>query len=108
MKSLSNKGCYQLIICLIIFFKVIFANKDTELLSVCFQKVTQYMLLIVFHFTGSGQIPPSIYTTQGPVVGTVPVVGSTVTRQARRLYVGNIPFGCSEVMHFLQSDFNVS
>ncbi|XP_064456615.1 splicing factor U2AF 50 kDa subunit-like isoform X1 [Ornithodoros turicata] len=26
----------------------------------------------------------------------VPMVGSTITRQARRLYVGNIPFGCSE------------
>lgn len=26
----------------------------------------------------------------------VPIVGGTVTRQARRLYVGNIPFGCSE------------
>lgn len=41
-----------------------------------------------------GQIPPSLYTTQG--VAQVPVVGSTITRQARRLYVGNIPFGCSE------------
>lgn len=59
-------------------------------------------ILILFEFfvLGSGQIPPSIYTTQGPVVGTVPVVGSTVTRQARRLYVGNIPFGCSEVTIF--------
>lgn len=26
----------------------------------------------------------------------VPIVGGTITRQARRLYVGNIPFGCSE------------
>ncbi|GFY75407.1 splicing factor U2AF 50 kDa subunit [Trichonephila inaurata madagascariensis] len=57
----------------------------------------------------SGQIPPSIYTTQGPVVGTVPVVGSTVTRQARRLYVGNIPFGCSEdeMMDFFNAQMHV-
>lgn len=27
----------------------------------------------------------------------VPVVGNTITRQARRLYVGNIPFGVSDV-----------
>lgn len=26
----------------------------------------------------------------------VPVVGPSVTCQSRRLYVGNIPFGCSE------------
>lgn len=31
-----------------------------------------------------------------PVAPAVPIVGSTITRQARRLYVGNIPFGCSE------------
>lgn len=31
---------------------------------------------------------------------TVPVVGNTITRQARRLYVGNIPFGVSEVSVF--------
>ncbi|GIY23072.1 splicing factor U2AF 50 kDa subunit [Caerostris darwini] len=57
----------------------------------------------------SGQIPPSIYTTQGPVVGTVPVVGSTVTRQARRLYIGNIPFGCSEdeMMDFFNAQMHV-
>lgn len=57
----------------------------------------------------SGQIPPSIYTTQGPVIGTVPVVGSTVTRQARRLYVGNIPFGCSEdeMMDFFNAQMHL-
>jgi len=31
----------------------------------------------------------------------VPVVGSTITRQARRLYVGNIPFGVTEVLLLL-------
>lgn len=40
----------------------------------------------------SGQIP-AVLTTPG----VVPVpIGSSITRQARRLYVGNIPFGCSE------------
>lgn len=46
----------------------------------------------------SGQIPatllaPPITTDHQP---SQPVVGSTITRQARRLYVGNIPFGCTE------------
>jgi len=42
----------------------------------------------------SGQVPPSLIaeTPQAAVA----VVGSTVTRQARRVYVGNIPFGVSE------------
>ncbi|KAF7496001.1 Splicing factor U2AF 50 kDa subunit [Sarcoptes scabiei] len=40
----------------------------------------------------SGQIPQLLTT---PGVAPVPI-GSTITRQARRLYVGNIPFGCSE------------
>lgn len=31
----------------------------------------------------------------------MPVVGSTITRQARRLYVGNIPFGVTEVLYFM-------
>jgi len=41
----------------------------------------------------SGQIPAALLTAPG--VAPVPI-GSTITRQARRLYVGNIPFGCSE------------
>ena len=38
----------------------------------------------------------------------VPVVGSTITRQARRLYVGNIPFGVSEeeMMDFFNQQVN--
>ena len=28
----------------------------------------------------------------------IPFAGSTISRQARRLYVGNIPFGVTEVM----------
>ncbi|XP_055330845.1 splicing factor U2AF 50 kDa subunit-like [Paramacrobiotus metropolitanus] len=41
----------------------------------------------------AGQIPAIHY--QNPQAA-VPVLGSTVTRQARRLYVGNYPFGVSE------------
>ncbi|KAM3724668.1 Splicing factor U2AFsubunit [Dirofilaria immitis] len=38
----------------------------------------------------AGQIP------RNNVQSAVPVVGPSVTCQSRRLYVGNIPFGCSE------------
>ena len=36
------------------------------------------------------------------------MVGSTITRQARRLYVGNIPFGVSEeeMMDFFNQQVN--
>ncbi|XP_067137156.1 splicing factor U2AF 50 kDa subunit isoform X2 [Centruroides vittatus] len=42
----------------------------------------------------AGQIPATLLAAPG--AAPVPIVGSTITRQARRLYVGNIPFGCSE------------
>ncbi|XP_037928663.1 splicing factor U2AF 50 kDa subunit-like [Teleopsis dalmanni] len=42
----------------------------------------------------SGQIPAS--SVPDTPQAAVPVVGSTITRQARRLYVGNIPFGVTE------------
>lgn len=42
----------------------------------------------------AGQIPASL-VAETPQAA-VPVVGSTITRQARRLYVGNIPFGVAE------------
>lgn len=42
----------------------------------------------------AGQIPVNT-VPEIPQVA-VPVVGSTITRQARRLYVGNIPFGVTE------------
>lgn len=42
----------------------------------------------------SGQIPASVIPDIPQAA--VPVVGSTITRQARRLYVGNIPFGVTE------------
>ncbi|XP_071230218.1 splicing factor U2AF 65 kDa subunit-like isoform X2 [Salvelinus alpinus] len=51
----------------------------------------------------AGQIPatallPTMITPEGlpPAPTSVPVVGSQMTRQARRLYVGNIPFGIIE------------
>ncbi|XP_054730185.1 splicing factor U2AF 50 kDa subunit [Anastrepha obliqua] len=50
---------------------------------------TQYKAL-----QASGQIPASVIPDTPQAA--VPVVGSTITRQARRLYVGNIPFGITE------------
>lgn len=40
----------------------------------------------------------------------VPVVGSTITRQARRLYVGNIPFGVTEdeMMEYFNQQMHLS
>ena len=56
----------------------------------------------------AGQIPPNIAgdTPQS----AVPVVGSTVTRQARRLYIGNIPFGVSEeeMLDFFNQQMHLS
>ncbi|KAJ3601746.1 hypothetical protein NHX12_032713 [Muraenolepis orangiensis] len=50
--------------------------------------------------TSAGQIPAiALLATTTGVTATatqVPVVGSQMTRQARRLYVGNIPFGVTE------------
>lgn len=64
-------------------------------------------LMRVFTFLSpppaAGQIPATaLLPTMTPdglaVTPTpVPVVGSQMTRQARRLYVGNIPFGITEV-----------
>lgn len=67
----------------------------------------------------AGQIPATLFA---PPTGTaaaavaasaaaavaVPLVGSTITRQARRLYVGNIPFGCpeEEMMDFFNSQMH--
>lgn len=54
----------------------------------------------------AGQIPATLFAAPGTV--PVPIVGSTLTRQARRLYVGNIPFGCSEeeMMDFFNSQMH--
>lgn len=48
----------------------------------------------------AGQVPPSMTVAPAATVAlstTVPFAGSTISRQARRLYVGNIPFGVTEV-----------
>lgn len=52
----------------------------------------------------AGQIPPTLFVPTAPQVAAPQVtgaasnapIGSTITRQARRLYIGNIPFGCTE------------
>ena len=57
--------------------------------------------------SAAGQIPTiallATSTTSGVAVTPtqVPIVGSQMTRQARRLYVGNIPFGVTEVTELL-------
>lgn len=55
----------------------------------------------------SGQIPASIIPDTPQAA--VPVVGSTITRQARRLYVGNIPFGVTEdeMMEFFNQQMHL-
>lgn len=61
------------------------------------------MSLLWIFSLAAGQIPATaLLPTMTPdglaVTPTpVPVVGSQMTRQARRLYVGNIPFGITEV-----------
>lgn len=49
-------------------------------------------------------------TTNATAAATVPVVGSTITRQARRLYVGNMPFGVTEeeVMEFFNQQMHLA
>lgn len=55
-----------------------------------------------------GQIPANIVADTPQAA--VPVVGSTITRQARRLYVGNIPFGVTEeeMMEFFNQQMHLS
>lgn len=56
----------------------------------------------------AGQIPPN--TAPEIPQAAVPVVGSTITRQARRLYVGNIPFGVTEdeMMDFFNQQMHLT
>lgn len=56
----------------------------------------------------AGQIPATLIEASPQVV--MPVVGSTITRQARRLYVGNIPFGVSEeeMMDFFNQQMHIA
>ena len=59
----------------------------------------------IFHFTAAGQVPtvgvppPALgqSTEALPVPPPPPPAASQMTRQARRLYIGNIPFGVTEV-----------
>merc|ERR1719431_636498 len=55
----------------------------------------------------AGQIPSNV---MDPSATAVPVVGSTITRQARRLYVGNMPFGVTEdeVMEFFNQQMHLA
>ncbi|XP_021962964.1 splicing factor U2AF 50 kDa subunit isoform X2 [Folsomia candida] len=56
----------------------------------------------------AGQIPANLILETPQAA--VPAVGATVTRQARRLYVGNIPFGISEdeMMEFFNQQMHLS
>uniref|UniRef100_A0A8D8THT8 Splicing factor U2AF 50 kDa subunit n=1 Tax=Cacopsylla melanoneura TaxID=428564 RepID=A0A8D8THT8_9HEMI len=63
----------------------------------------------------AGQIPtnvvvPDTTAVQSQSSSVTPVVGSTITRQARRLYVGNIPFGVTEdeMMEFFNQQMHLS
>ncbi|KAK8738344.1 hypothetical protein OTU49_003826 [Cherax quadricarinatus] len=63
----------------------------------------------------AGQIPPLVAVVPSVpevtnVPQPVPVVGSTITRQARRLYVGNIPFGVTEeeMMEFFNQQMHLA
>ena len=60
-----------------------------------FEKIYTYLLKIWKYFSISNNIL---------------FIGSTITRQARRLYVGNIPFGVSEeeMMDFFNQQMHLS
>lgn len=54
---------------------------------------------IYLYAAGAGQIPQAISVPNVALTNTtVPFAGSAISRQARRLYVGNIPFGVTEVI----------
>ena len=52
--------------------------------------------------SAAGQIPQTINVPAAAMTlnTTIPFAGSAISRQARRLYVGNIPFGVTEVTKF--------
>ena len=57
-----------------------------------------YCIISDFWFPAAGQIPQTISVPNTALTNTtVPFAGSAISRQARRLYVGNIPFGVTEV-----------
>lgn len=47
--------------------------------------------------TGTMSLPPVPAPGVHLTSTNIPFAGSTISRQARRLYVGNIPFGVTEV-----------
>ena len=52
----------------------------------------------LYCLSGAGQIPQTITVPNVNLTNTtVPFAGSAISRQARRLYVGNMPFGVTEV-----------
>lgn len=85
-------------------------SKYWDIAPVGFEHVTpiQYKAM-----QAAGQIPatlfvPSSAPAPAPAVtgaSSSAPIGSTITRQARRLYIGNIPFGCTEeeMMEFFNS-----
>ena len=66
------------------------------------------MNYVVYVYLATMGLPPPMQTAGIGVHLTstnIPFAGSTISRQARRLYVGNIPFGVTEVLcaHFCTS-----
>lgn len=61
---------------------------------------------VPLNFAAAGQIAPTSNTGMAPSAE----VGSTITRQARRLYVGNIPFGVTEeeMMEFFNQQMHLA
>lgn len=69
----------------------------------------------VLHPTVAGQIAATVPIPESSMAAAaaaaaLPAVGSTITRQARRLYVGNIPFGVTEdeMMEFFNQQMHLS
>ena len=55
--------------------------------------------MAMFCVSAAGNIPQTISVPPQAMTlnTTIPFAGSAISRQARRLYVGNIPFGVTEV-----------
>lgn len=84
-------------------------SKYWDVAPVGFEHVTpiQYKAM-----QAAGQIPATLFVPSAPApapavtgASSSAPLGSTITRQARRLYIGNIPFGCTEdeMMEFFNS-----
>ena len=68
----------------------------TTIPHVCLLKVGS--INYFYLFSAAGQVPQAAPVPTTQITNTtVPFAGSAVSRQARRLYVGNIPFGVTEV-----------